>query len=187
MLKIRFSFINIVILINFIVFVLTFLMPELKVVLSLNPYSFVMYYNGFFTYAFAHSDFMHFAFNMVALYGFGNRLESFVGSVKIAIVYILSVVFVGIVCAFVMYVKIFVLNLDFYLMLGASGSVCALLGYFCSIDRAYFKEYLVAILVMSFVPMFIGINIAYDAHIVGFFFGYFLSFIKFFKIKNTIL
>lgn len=170
-----------IIALNFLVFVFTWLNPSLKTMLSLSISSVNGFYYEFFTYAFTHSDFFHFAFNMAMLYAFGFRIEQSIGSFRISFVYMFSIFVVGLFCVLFMFVKMYLFGTSFYFVLGASGSVCALIGFSCHANKVYFKEYFIAVLIMSFFPLLMGVNIAYDAHIFGFLLGYFLSFFKFLR------
>ena len=60
-------------------------------------------------------------------------------------------------------------------VVGASGAICVLMGYYAYTDKSSTKGLIVAILLMSFAPIFMGINIAWYAHIFGFICGYALA------------
>ncbi len=66
-------------------------------------------------------------------------------------------------------------------VVGASGAICVLMGYYAFIDKNTTKGLLVAILLMSFIPLAMGIKIAWYAHIIGFLCGYVLAKFKVIK------
>ncbi|EAI3224150.1 rhomboid family intramembrane serine protease, partial [Campylobacter jejuni] len=63
-------------------------------------------------------------------------------------------------------------------VIGASGAICVLMGFYAVIDKNSTKGLIVAILLMSFVPLLMGVNVAWYGHIFGFMCGYILAKIK---------
>ncbi len=63
-------------------------------------------------------------------------------------------------------------------VIGASGAICVLIGFYAVIDKNSTKGLIVAILLMSFVPLLMGVNVAWYGHIFGFMCGYILAKIK---------
>ena len=57
-------------------------------------------------------------------------------------------------------------------IVGASGAICVLLGVIAYFDERNAGGIFVAILIMSFAPMLMGVNVAWYAHIAGFAVGY---------------
>jgi len=57
-------------------------------------------------------------------------------------------------------------------IVGASGAICVLLGVIAYFDERNAGGIFVAILIMSFAPMLMGVNVAWYAHIAGFVVGY---------------
>ena len=57
-------------------------------------------------------------------------------------------------------------------MIGASGVISMLLGMLTFLDKQNAKGLVIAILLMSFIPILMGVNIAWYAHIIGFGVGY---------------
>ena len=119
------------------------------------------------TAAFLHSDFMHIAFNMYALYLFGPRLEREIGSAPFAAMYA-AAAFAG--------------GAAYYLIvpggvaLGASGAIFGLFGVWLAasyrrrhsaLGQASLRQLLTLLginLVLGFLP---GLGIAWQAHLGG--------------------
>ncbi len=178
----RYEFWNaafILISINLLVFLLTWLEPQLKRVLSLNPL-FVVQNNMYwqvFTYQFVHADISHLFFNMLALFFFGVAVERRLGSKEFLLLYLTAGTLGGILS-----LLIYILTGAWYVyLLGASGAIFALL-------LAYAVLYPESIiLVWGIIPipapilvlgyaalevfnMLTGINqgVAHSTHLIGF-------------------
>lgn len=84
----------------------------------------------------------------------------------------------GLVCSFLSAVYVYydtIRTHTFINVVGASGAICVLMGYYAFVDKSSTRGLIVAILLMSFVPIFMGVNIAWYAHIFGFICGYVLA------------
>ena len=118
-----------IVLINFCIFGLQFLYPELyKTVLAysvMRPYTVSEYhmYWQFVTYMFMHYDFRHVLFNMIALLIFGSRFEKAVGSREFLLFYFLC----GALSGFFSFLVYKFTGQNNVYLLGASGAVYALL------------------------------------------------------------
>ena len=163
---------------NLIVFFITdfiFNNTNIKVFFGLNVY----FLNGawwqIFTTLFIHANFLHLFMNMSVLYGFGSLLERHLGSIKFAFLYVIGGVLTSILSLSYLLVNTSV-NL-----IGASGAICVLLGFIAFYDKANTKGLLIALLVMSFAPLLLGISVAWYAHIFGFGVGYLAG-----KFRNAI-
>lgn len=139
---------------------------EFSIYFGLNSYFFVGFYWQIFSTMFLHGSFMHILMNMVVLFQFGSLLERCLGAVKFFILYIAG----GAICG--------ILSLSYLLfnenanLIGASGAICVLLGFWAYLDRASAKGLFIALLLMSFAPLLLGLNVAWYAHIFGFFIGF---------------
>lgn len=128
-----------------------------------------------FTAAFLHGGLMHILFNMYALYLFGPRLESQVGSVPFALLYAASAAGGG--------AASYLFGPDFidaasripYTAVGASGAIFGLFGAWMYVayqlrstpaGRAMFNQLGVLLLINLALPLFIP-NIDWRAHVGG--------------------
>ncbi|MBN2653088.1 MAG: rhomboid family intramembrane serine protease [Spirochaetales bacterium] len=80
----------------------------------------------FFSYMFAHGDFQHFLFNMIGLFFFGYYVEEKIGSYSFLFFYIIAGLFSGII-SYLFYILVFNQSI---LLVGASGSVYAVMTAF---------------------------------------------------------
>ncbi|MGH2306021.1 rhomboid family intramembrane serine protease [Campylobacter taeniopygiae] len=119
---------------------------------------------------FLHSGLTHLILNMIMLFQFGSILERYLGKIYFLLVYFIG----GILCSLlsVVYIYFFDSNVN---LIGASGAICVLMGYFAFLDRKSTLGIIVAILLMSFIPLTIGVNIAWYGHIFGFICGFVLA------------
>lgn len=122
----RYSFTNIsfiLIGLNLAVYMLNMIVPRSLYYLAMIP-SFVL--NGFVwqftTYMFVHSGIAHIAFNMLALFFFGQAVERQMGSKEFLLFYLLTGTLAGIF-SFIVYL----LSGSNVVLLGASGAVYAVL------------------------------------------------------------
>ncbi|MFI3257391.1 MAG: rhomboid family intramembrane serine protease, partial [Spirochaetales bacterium] len=124
----RYSFNNaalIIIAINIGVFMLTSMNPTLKTYLSLNVFLVLekhMYFE-FFTYMFTHANFYHLLGNMLGVLFFGTSVERAIGSKEFVLMYLL----IGLLCGVVSFAVYFFSGMYLTFLLGASGSVYAIL------------------------------------------------------------
>ncbi len=63
-------------------------------------------------------------------------------------------------------------------LVGASGAISVLLGFLAYIDRYNRKGLVIVILIVSFAPLLMGVNVAWYAHLIGFGIGYLAGFFK---------
>lgn len=78
------------------------------------------------TYGFTHADFQHLLFNMIGLFFFGYYVEEKLGSYEFLLFYIIS----GLFCGLLSYVFYFLVLDKSVLVIGASGSVYAVMTAF---------------------------------------------------------
>ena len=124
------------------------------------------------TSMFMHANLAHLLMNMAVLYQFGSLLERYYGSEKFAVIYCIG----GVLTSLLSFVYIYVMfktNGTFINLVGASGAISLLLGVLAFLDASSRKGLIIAILLMSFAPVAMGINVAWYAHIIGFALGYF--------------
>ncbi|EAJ2281621.1 rhomboid family intramembrane serine protease [Campylobacter upsaliensis] len=126
---------------------------------------------------FLHGNFTHLALNMMVLFGFGRILESYMGSVSFALLYFVGGLITSLLSAFYLLFAFEFLGQKIFLV-GASGAICVLMGFYAFLDKNSTKGLVIAILLMSFLPLFMGINVAWYGHIFGFMSGYILAFLR---------
>ncbi|WP_257841606.1 rhomboid family intramembrane serine protease, partial [Campylobacter sp. 4] len=142
-------------------------------ILGLN----ILFFNGAYwqllSSMFLHGNLTHLILNMIVLLQFGRILETYLGALRFIFIYFIG----GLLCSLlsVFYVKYFGENIN---VIGASGAICVLIGFYAVLDKNSTKGLIVAILLMSFVPLLMGVNVAWYGHIFGFICGYILAKIK---------
>lgn len=126
---------------------------------------------------FLHANVAHLILNMFVLFQFGIILERFLGRIKFALLYLVGGAFCSFLCAF--YV-LFAFNFwrESITIVGASGAICVLMGFYAFWDKNSTKGLIIAIFLMSFLPLFMGVDVAWYGHIFGFICGYFLAFMR---------
>ena len=167
-----------IIVLNFVVFLLTYFMPQLKFYLSLNV-GLVVYrkmYWQFLTYMFIHQGFMHIFFNMLGLLFFGFAIEKAIGSKEFLVFYFLCGIASGLF-SFVIYY--FTGSYRIFLM-GASGAIYAVLfAYAVCFPRSRLYVWgilpvpapilVLAYAIIEVVEQFVSSsNIAHMTHLFGF-------------------
>ena len=141
-------------------------------------------YSRIITSGFLHAGFIHFIFNMYALYVIGPQIESFFGKFKYAIIYIGSLVFGNLL-------SLLFLNGN-VISCGASGAIFGLLGsllYFGYHYRVYLSDVIrsqiIPLIVINLLlgVMLSGVNVI--AHIGGLIGGFLVSKAVGVKYKST--
>ena len=111
---------------------------------------------------FAHGGIAHLGMNMFVLWQFGNLIERGRGKKEIVLLYLIS----GIATSLLSFAYIFYLDNSVNLV-GASGAICALLGYVAYYDKAQRSGIITWVLLISVAPLIIGLPIAWYAHFIG--------------------
>ena len=162
----------ILIFINVLVYFLT-QDPVSHVKYGLNSYFFEGAYWQPLTSMFMHGNLSHLAMNMVVLFQFGYMLEKELNAhVKYLIIYLAGGLLTSLLTIFFMHYT----GLD-HNVVGASGAISVLFGWFAKKDPNLRGGLIVAILVISFVPLLIGVPIAWYGHLIGFVLGYILGYV----------
>lgn len=151
---------------------------------SVDYLSSISDYMRIFTSGFLHAGFIHFIFNMYALYVIGPQIESFFGKFKYTIIYIGSLIFGNLL-------SLLFLNGN-VISCGASGAIFGLLGsllYFGYHYRVYLSDVIKSqIIPLIAINLLIGImlsGINVIAHIGGLIGGYLVSKAVGVKYKST--
>jgi membrane associated rhomboid family serine protease len=167
----RLNFIWIVILINFLLFIITAIFPELQYLLGLPSVGFFQRPWTIVTNLFIHANLWHIIANMLTFYFFGTALTRLIGKNKLLMVY-----FGGGLLGNILFL---LLTSPFSIAIGASGAIFSL-GGVLAIMRPKVRVYIFPIpvpiqlwiaviggfLIISFLP-----NIAWQAHLGGLLFG----------------
>ena len=151
--------------------------------LTQDPVSHVKYgLNGYFfegawwqplTSMFMHGSLTHLAMNMVVLFQFGYLLEKELDAhIKYLLIYLVGGVVTSLLTIYFMYY--FGLNHN---VVGASGAISVLFGWFAKRDPHLRNGLIVSILIISFIPLLMGVPVAWYAHLIGFVLGYLLGFV----------
>lgn len=114
------------------------------------------------TSIFSHGGVFHLIMNMFVLWQFGNLIEKIIGAKRFLLLYFVT----GILTSLLSFVYIFFINVNINLV-GASGAICAILGYVAYFDKNQRKSILTWIAIISLVPLLINIPIAWFAHFIG--------------------
>lgn len=117
---------------------------------------------------FMHGGLLHLGMNMAVLYQFGTLLEVGLGTRKFLLLYLGGGILTGVLSILFLYI----LGLN-HVLVGASGAISVLIGFIARYDEYNRKGLIVAILVISFAPLLMGMNIAWYAHLFGFGVGWF--------------
>ena len=122
---------------------------------------------------FAHGGIAHLGMNMFVLWQFGNLIERGRGKKEIVFLYLIT----GIVTSLLSFAYIFYLDNSVNLV-GASGAICALLGYVAYYDKAQRSGIITWVLLISVAPLIIGLPIAWYAHFIGLGIGFLYALIR---------
>ena len=169
--------------VNLAVYFFTYLSPQIRAYLALNPVLFIQkhFYWTPLTYMFVHGGMNHILFNMLGLFFFGPQLEERMGSTEFLVYYFLTGILSGL---FSLAVYLLTGAYTVFLM-GASGGLFAILlafAVFFPHSRVYLFGILpmrtpvmvtlyAAIEVFSMVFGFQG-GVAHMTHLAGLLFGY---------------
>lgn len=116
---------------------------------------------------FSHGGIFHLAMNMFVLWQFGNIIEQTRGKKRFIALYLIS----GILTSLLSFIYIFYIDISVNLV-GASGAICAILGYIAYFDKSQRKGIITWILLISVAPLLIGLPIAWYSHFIGLFIGF---------------
>ena len=164
----------ILIAINVLVFVLVHGDYALGLKYGLNrPFIADGYYWQPLTSLFMHASWEHLFMNMAVLFQFGILLERELG-VRWRYLFIYFVG--GLLTSLLSYLYIIYFEPDVNLV-GASGALSVLFGWFALKDPHLRSGLIIALLLISFVPLLMGMNIAWYAHLIGFGIGWLAGYI----------
>ena len=165
---------NILIFITVVMYIIQINTPKGGLLLGLNLY-FLIYDFWWqpLSSMFAHGGIAHLGMNMFVLWQFGNLIERGRGKKEIVFLYLIT----GIVTSLLSFAYIFYLDNSVNLV-GASGAICALLGYVAYYDKAQRSGIITWVLLISVAPLLIGLPIAWYAHFIGLAIGFIYALIR---------
>ena len=168
-----FTITNILILSNIIMFAIQNSIQNGGLIFGLNIYFFQaeLYYQLLST-MFVHGGIAHILMNMFVLYQFGNMIERVIGIPRYLLLYFIGGILTSIGSLAYMYTTGNWANL-----VGASGAISVLLGWFALKDKYQRSGIIVWILLISFAPLLLGLPVAWYAHLIGFVLGWLLGYI----------
>ncbi|MGP1506010.1 MAG: rhomboid family intramembrane serine protease [Campylobacter sp.] len=153
---------------NLVVFLLQIMQPrEFEIYFGLNYLFFEknLLFQPLSSF-FLHANFTHLAMNMAVLWLFGSQIETRFGAIKFVSIYIIGGVLTALFS--LVFISFGASGGHFINVVGASGAICVLFGVYSGVLRGAWRGMFVALLLMSFLPMAFGVNIAWYAHIIGF-------------------
>ena len=168
-----FSITNIIILTNIIMFAIQNTLQNGDLILGLNIYFFEaeLRYQLLST-MFVHGGIAHILMNMFVLFQFGNLIENTIGVPKYLLLYFIGGILTSVGSLAYMYYTGNWANL-----VGASGAISVLLGWFALKDTYQRSGIIVWILLISFAPLLLGMPVAWYAHLIGFALGWIMGYI----------
>ena len=165
---------NILIFITVVMYIIQINTPQGGLLFGLNLYFLVYdFWWQPLSSMFAHGGIAHLGMNMFVLWQFGNLIERGRGKKEIVFLYLIT----GIVTSLLSFAYIFYLDNSVNLV-GASGAICALLGYVAYYDKAQRSGIITWVLLISVAPLLIGLPIAWYAHFIGLAIGFIYALIR---------
>ena len=165
---------NILIFITVVMYIIQINTPQGGLLFGLNLYFLVYdFWWQPLSSMFAHGGIAHLGMNMFVLWQFGNLIERGRGKKEIVFLYLIS----GILTSLLSFAYIFYLDNSVNLV-GASGAICALLGYVAYYDKAQRSGIITWVLLISVAPLIIGLPIAWYAHFIGLGIGFLYALIR---------
>ncbi|MEA3315911.1 MAG: rhomboid family intramembrane serine protease [Campylobacterota bacterium] len=169
----KFSMTNILIFITLLIYAIQNNIQYGDIYLGLNIYFFE---NGFYyqllSTMFAHGGIAHILMNMFVLYQFGNMIEMAIGKARF-----LSLYFIGGILTSIGTLAYMYFTSNWANVVGASGAISVLLGWFALKDIEQRKGIFVWIILISFAPLLLGLPVAWYSHLIGFALGWIMGFI----------
>lgn len=162
---------NFIILITILMYILQINMENGSLFLGLNVFFLEanLWYQPLST-IFAHGGVGHILMNMFVLFQFGNLIEKYRGIKTLLILYFIG----GILTSLLSFGFMQIMGMNHNLV-GASGAICVLLGYVALIDTYQRKGIITWIVLISIVPVLIGLPVAWYAHLIGLAVGFTLG------------
>lgn len=167
-----FTFTNVIILINLIMFGVQNNMQNGILYFGLNPFFFEYeLHHQLLSTMFVHGGVAHILMNMFVLFQFGNMIEEAIGKIRFLLLYFLGGLLTSIGSLAYMH-----FTGDWANLVGASGAISVLLGWFALRDITQRKGIIIWVLLISFAPLLLGMPIAWYAHLIGFALGWVMGY-----------
>lgn len=167
---------NVIILITVLFYIVQINVPKGNLLFGLNLYFLIgEFYWQPLTSIFSHGGIAHLGMNMFVLWQFGNYIERARGAKKFVLLYFIT----GILTSLFSFLYIFYADMGVNLV-GASGAICAILGYVAYFDKRQRATIVTWILLISVLPILIGLPIAWYAHFIGLIVGFIYAIIEHF-------
>lgn len=165
---------NVLIIITVLMYIIQINISNGGILFGLNLY-FLVYSFWWqpLTSIFAHGGIAHLGMNMFVLWQFGNLIERFKGAKELVSLYLIT----GLLTSLFSFAYIYYLDHNVNLV-GASGAICALLGYVAYYDKAQRSGIITWVLLISVAPLIIGLPIAWYAHFIGLAVGFLYAIIR---------
>lgn len=165
---------NVIIFITVIMYLIQINIPNGGLIFGLNLYFLVYdFWWQPLSSMFAHGGLAHLGMNMFVLWQFGNLIERSRNAKEIIALYLIS----GVITSLLSFAYIYYLDNSVNLV-GASGAICALLGYVAYYDKAQRSGIITWVLLISVAPLIIGLPIAWYAHFIGLGIGFLYAIIR---------
>lgn len=165
---------NVIIFITVVAYIIQINVQHGNLLFGLNLYFLLC---GFYwqplTSMFSHGGIAHLGMNMFVLWQFGNLIEQVRGKKRFITLYLVT----GILTSLLSFLYIFYIDIQVNLV-GASGAICAILGYIAYFDKAQRSGIITWILLISVAPLLIGLPIAWYAHFIGLAIGFIYAIIE---------
>ena len=165
---------NVLIFITVVMYIIQINIEEGGLLFGLNLYFLV--YNFWWqplSTIIAHGGIAHLGMNMFVLWQFGNLIERSRSSKELIALYLVT----GIITSLLSFAYIYYLD-NYVNLVGASGAICALLGYVAYYDKAQRSGIITWVLLISVAPLIIGLPIAWYAHFIGLAVGFLYALIR---------
>ena len=168
-----YSITNLLIALTVIFYGIQIIVPDGTIRFGLNQL--ILQYPSSFFYQllstmFTHGGIEHLLMNMIVLWQFGNLLEDYMGKVKFLILY-----FLGGILTSVGSLVYMVFTNDYANIVGASGAISVIMGYFTLKSPSHRQGIIIWMLAISFLPLLFGMNVAWYSHLIGFVIGFILG------------
>lgn len=168
-----FSATNILIILTILMFIVQNSIEHGSLLLGLNMFFFKLdLYHQLISTMFVHGGFAHILMNMFVLYQFGNMIETHIGVPRFLILYLAGGFLTSVGTLIYMYY-----TGDWANVVGASGAISVLLGWYALRVPSERKAIIIWIVLISFAPLLLGMPIAWYAHLIGFAIGWVMGYL----------